>query len=96
MGIIPFNVKSLGNLINYVNPIKLHQYFACGLPVISARWDELEKMNTKAFLYDTYDEFIQLLVKVTNNQVNENELIESAKMNDWKIRYKELIRELNF
>ena len=95
-GIIPFDIKNSGKLIEYVNPIKLHQYFACGLPVVSARWSELEKMNTKAFLYNTYDEFVQLLKKASKNQINKNELVESARLNDWKIRYKELIKALEF
>jgi hypothetical protein len=95
-GIIPFNVKDYGNLINFVNPIKLHQYFACGLPVISARWDELEKMGTEAFLYDTYDEFVLLLKRATESEADRNKLIEYAKLNDWEIRYEQLIRELGF
>jgi hypothetical protein len=95
-GIIPFNVKRHSELIKYVNPIKLHQYLACGLPVVSARWDELERMKTKAFLYDTYAEFVQLLKRSVENNVNKNELIEAARSNDWKIRYKELIRALGF
>ena len=96
VGIIPFKVKGMEELINYVNPIKLHQYFACALPVVSARWDEIEKMNTNAFLYDTYNEFISLLKKVINSDINKNELIKYAEDNNWGIRYKELMRELNF
>jgi len=95
-GIIPFDVKRHGDLIKYVNPIKLHQYFACGLSVVSARWDELERMNTKAFLYDTYDEFIMLLKKAIKSDTDKNELIESARLSDWKIRYEELNQALGF
>ena len=90
-GIIPFKVKEMGNLINYVNPIKLHQYFACGLPVVSARWEEIERMNTPAFLYDTYDEFTALLKKAVDSAPAKKELIDSAKKNDWKTRYEQLI-----
>ncbi len=96
VGIIPFDVKRFRELIDYVNPIKLHQYFACGLPVVSARWSELERMNTKAFLYDNYDEFISLLKKTVESKIDKNELVQFAKTNDWKIRFKELINELGF
>lgn len=96
VGIIPFNVKKLGDLINFVNPIKIHQYFACGLPVVSAKWKELENMNTPAMLYNNKEEFIELLKKTVNDNFNKEILINEAKQNDWKIRYQQLINKLGF
>ena len=96
VGIIPFDINKMGKLINYVNPIKIHQYFACGLPVVSARWKELENMNTKALLYDNEEEFVNLLKKAASEDFNKQELIEDARKSDWKYRYEQLIQHLGF
>jgi Glucuronosyltransferase GumK, N-terminal domain/Glycosyl transferases group 1 len=96
VGIIPFDVEKAGSLINYVNPIKIHQYFACGLPVVSVRWNELESMHTPAMLYNNKEEFIELLKKAVNESFDKEELINEAKKNDWKIRYQQLIDKLGF
>ena len=50
VGIIPFNVKGYPTLINSVNPLKLYEYMACGLPVVSMRWKELEYMTASVFM----------------------------------------------
>ena len=61
-GIIPFKNNTL---IKYVNPIKLYEYFSCGLNVISSNWDELTLIknttDTNVYLYQTMNEFITLL-----------------------------------
>jgi hypothetical protein len=96
VGIIPFDTVKLGNLIDFVNPIKIHQYFVCGLPVVSARWEELENMNTPAMLYNNKEEFVELLKKAVNNNFDKEKLINEAKKNDWKDRYLQLINKLGF
>ena len=96
VGIIPFNVKKLGRLINYVNPIKLYQYYACGLPVVSVRWKELDEMNTEALLFEEQDEFVSQLQKAVSLNIPPVKLMERAKANDWKFRYKQLVEELDF
>lgn len=58
VGLIPFNVKGFLSLIPYVNPLKLYEYMACGLPVVSMRWEELERINSPALLCSTPREFV--------------------------------------
>lgn len=40
VGLIPFDPSH--KVIGTVHPIKLYEYIACGLPVVSTAWDELE------------------------------------------------------
>jgi glycosyltransferase involved in cell wall biosynthesis len=58
VGFIPF--KKLP-LVESVNPVKLWEYMACGLPVVSIRWEELVRLGSPAFLADTYSEFAERL-----------------------------------
>jgi glycosyltransferase involved in cell wall biosynthesis len=49
VGIIPFRRDAL---VDAVCPLKLYEYLACGLPVVSTRWDELERLGSPAVLVD--------------------------------------------
>ena len=63
VGIIPFNVKKYPELIHSVNPLKLYEYMASGIPVVSTKWKELEYLNSPAILAETEKEFIEGLSK---------------------------------
>lgn len=52
--LIPFQVN---DLTISVNPLKLMEYLACGLPVISTRLPEVEKYAGAVYLADTAGEF---------------------------------------
>ena len=61
VGIIPFDVKNHGGLVNSINPLKLYEYMACGLPVVSVAWEELRNIASPAQLTHTPDDFIAAL-----------------------------------
>lgn len=65
VGIIPFDVTNHPELIHRVNPLKLYEYMASGLPVVSMKWDELNHLGSPAFLASTKDEFIEMVGKAT-------------------------------
>ena len=96
VGIIPFNNKDFPSLVNSINPLKLYQYFACGLPVVAAKWDELRKINSPAVLYKDNGEFVQLLRKILTEKIATDSLISFARKADWSNKYKELIDQLGF
>ncbi len=56
VGLIPF---VLNRLTRAVNPLKLLEYFALGLPVLSTRLPELEDVAGPLRLAETRDEFVQ-------------------------------------
>lgn len=93
-GIIPFAVSKMPELINNVNPIKLYQYLACGLPVVSAKWDEVADINPPVSFYDNADGFADGIKKALQASNNSNELKSYAKSKDWNNVYNKLMSHL--
>lgn len=94
VGIIPFNVNDYKELIDYVNPLKLYEYMAGGLPVVSSSWETLRRLNTPAKLYHDKEEFIECL-DVAVRDGKDNSYCEFAKKYSWDVKVKKLLRELN-
>jgi len=93
-GIIPYNLKKHKTLIDSVNPLKLHQYFAAGLPVVAARGSEIESMETPAHLYRSEDQFVRSLQEITQQKVVPEDLFDYAKGLDWQPRVEALMADL--
>ena len=92
VGIITFNTNH--PVVRTVNPIKLYEYFACGLPVVATKWEELEKLNTPAYLADNPNTFSDFIYKAIKEGKKES-YIDFAKKNSWEERFKEIIRIYN-
>ncbi len=93
VGLIPFDVENFPELIHNVNPLKLYEYMACGLPVVATHWQELEAIQSPAFLCKTANEFknaIQSALANPDSSPHRN----YAKQHDWSIRAKLLIELL--
>ncbi len=88
IGIIPFKRSEL---IECVCPLKLYEYMACGLPVVSTRWEELENMNSPARLASHVDEWILHLTELLKNPSlsSKKNCLDYALLNDWNNRWKE-------
>jgi len=71
IGIIPFKVT---DLIEYVNPIKLYEYLASGLKVISINWKELKYINPNCTILSTRDDFQNNLVLLNNQEYSLNSI----------------------
>jgi len=92
-GIIPFDVENKMDFIKGIRPLKLLEYFAAGIPVICARWPELEKMNSPAWLYTDEAEFVALIRKLTcENSYNAHKELNFADGNDWAKIFKKLLQ----
>lgn len=85
VAIVPFKQS---RLVDSVSPIKMYEFLAAGLPVVSTRWKELERVNPPIHLADTASQFIQAVKQAfeTRNQ-GINERKEFAKENSWEIRF---------
>ncbi len=90
VGLIPFNVREHQALVNSVNPLKLYEYMACGLPVVSVRWRELELMNTPAHLADGTEQFLEYVRRATRYDGRREECILYASRQDWSARARQL------
>ena len=71
IGIIPFDTLNHKDLVESINPLKLYEYFACNLPVVSMHWHQLEALESPAFLCHSTEEFINAIEKaINNNDIN--------------------------
>lgn len=93
VGIMPF----LSNkLTNSIHPLKLYEYFAAGIPAVCTRLDEVEQMNSPAFLYDSKEEFVDMIKHASLSSAKPEQYISYAEKNTWKERFqtiKEFIDE---
>ena len=58
-GVIPFDVSAMPELVNAINPLKLYEYCAAGLPVVSYVSAEIEAAAEHVRLYRTPGEFAE-------------------------------------
>ncbi len=85
VGIIPFDMKNHAALVNSINPLKLYEYMACGLPVVSVAWEELRRIASPAILTQTQEEFIAALGRIDGRRDAER-FIAYAGAQDWGSR----------
>ncbi|MEA3420017.1 MAG: glycosyltransferase, partial [Campylobacterota bacterium] len=90
VGIIPFDTTDHLELVESINPLKLYEYFACGLPVVSMTWHQLEELKSPAFLCGNRDEFINA-IKQADRSDNTAAIKEFAESADWGNRIKEIL-----
>jgi hypothetical protein len=93
VGIIPFDVKNHAALVNSINPLKLYEYMACGLPVVSVAWEELRHIASPAQLTQTPDDFIAALRAAVRPQDRQCSIV-YAGTQDWGVRADTIITAL--
>jgi glycosyltransferase involved in cell wall biosynthesis len=78
------------------NPIKLYEYFACGLPVVSTRLPEVEVIGDGVYLADTAAEFTRQLeaAMVENNSELRQRRMRLAWNESWLARCRQLEDEM--
>ena len=87
IGIIPFKLDH--PIVNSINPIKLYEYMACGLPVVASKWKELEIINSPAYLAEDTESFLRGLDEYLKGYDGEKS-IRFSKSNSWESRYLEI------
>ena len=95
IGIIPFDIGKHKSLVESVHPLKLYEYMACGLPVVSTDWEELRNINSPAYLCKTKEEFVENLKKALDEKgTRKREYIEFARKNSWEKRLEMIMNAL--
>lgn len=99
VGIIPFDARGHARLVDYINPLKLYEYMACGLPVVSVRWRELERLSSPAVLYDGPHDFLRCLDRILRKGegrgvLERQERVDFAASHSWTSRYRMLVEAL--
>ncbi|MFH1515441.1 MAG: glycosyltransferase, partial [bacterium] len=84
---IPFLVN---DMTMHVNPIKVYEYMATGLPVISSKLPEVLELGDIIHFYDNKHDLTSKIRSILNNKNNQIELsqrrIEKAMENSWDLR----------
>jgi glycosyltransferase involved in cell wall biosynthesis len=92
VGLIPF-VKN--ELTDSINPIKLFEYAAAGLPIVSRDLDETRALQSPALLYASPAEFIGGIQKaLKDNNTLERAGREFGRRNSWRRRYRMIKNKL--
>jgi len=91
VGIIPFRADALTRT---VNPIKLYEYAASGLPVVSTSWEELRLLKSPALLCRTGEDFSKALRTALENGCDREQLRTFARDADWGSRLRVMLNGL--
>lgn len=83
VGLIPFETKRNKALIDYVNPIKLFEYLAAGIPVISSSWSEILRIDAPITPANNVAEWIDALSELEASSQNQIQLKSFAKNFSW-------------
>jgi glycosyltransferase involved in cell wall biosynthesis len=85
VGLIPYRQQKFTRAIN---PLKLLEYFALGLPVLATHLTELEAMTGPLYLAGTQEEFVESLriVLAGGATGRVEEARECARQNTWEVR----------
>jgi glycosyltransferase involved in cell wall biosynthesis len=86
-GIIPFRRTKL---VDSVSPLKLFEFFASGLPVVSTRWKELESLDSPAYLASDANEFVAMVDQAIDNKLKQSRMDDFRKFaldNSWESRF---------
>ncbi len=83
VGLIPFIVN---DLTIAANPLKLLEYFACGIPVVSTNLPEINKFNELVYVAENSVEFVEMIGTAAsdNNALNNIKRLDKAKEFSWE------------
>ena len=91
VGLIPF---VLNDLTKAVNPLKLMEYFAIGVPVISTRLPDILNVPGPLYFAENHDEFGDRLEEILRNDLPtlKRSAQEIAQQNSWASRAEKLLK----
>ena len=86
---MPFIVN---DIVKAVDPVKLYEYISYGKPIISVKYDEVERFSDFVWLYEGEEEYHSLINKLAKNELPQKYDAQSQKAflieNTWSERAK--------
>ncbi|MFL5242684.1 MAG: glycosyltransferase [Gemmataceae bacterium] len=95
VGLMPFDFKKNPAGVGVLNPQKFYAYLACGLPVVSADWQEIRRLGGPARLCKTADQFINATQSALAAPGDADIYRRYAAGFDWKSRIPMLLNALS-
>jgi len=91
VGLIPF---VMNDLTKAVNPLKLMEYFAIGIPVISTRLPDIADVPGPLYFADTHEEFGNHLDEILRSDLSvlRRQAQEVARQNSWAARAESFVQ----
>lgn len=92
IGIIPFNTQK--DITDYISPLKLYEYAACGLDIVTTNFKEVSVIN-ESFIHkvNTSKEFVSILISY--DKLKDKSIIyDYAKNNSWEKRATILLEQV--
>jgi glycosyltransferase involved in cell wall biosynthesis len=90
VGLIPFRRGPLGSFVDAINPLKLYEYLAAGLPVVASRSEHLMRLDSPAVLCSNQDEFAAAIERACKAPKPVAGLRAFASSCDWSQRFARL------
>lgn len=94
VGLIPFDVAAYPDLVSAIQPLKLFEYLASGLPVVATRWRELERLGSPAVLSDNAGGAEQAIREAIERRPSPAAGLEWVRAADWSARLDPVLRSL--
>lgn len=90
VGIIPFKLSSM---VEAVNPIKMWEYMAVGMPVVTTALPEAKQYEGVVYYSRDYDEFFSNITRALADNYPERreQRLELARNNSWQQRVQQII-----
>jgi glycosyltransferase involved in cell wall biosynthesis len=94
VAIIPFEKSKLSDA---VNPIKLYEYFAMGLPVVTTDVEEIKNVDSPAIIANSPGDFVAGLEKCLSTYGDKlrEEFITFSRGNSWETRFRLVMSLIN-
>jgi glycosyltransferase involved in cell wall biosynthesis len=94
-GLIPFDVRNRMDAIRGIRPLKLFEYLAAGIPVISARWPEIQELQSPAWFYEDADQFTRLAaIALGKEYFDPATARDFAERFDWSLSFQAMLKGL--
>lgn len=95
LGIIPFDARAYPTLLAPLRPLKLLEYLAAGLPVVSTAWEELRAMHSPAHVCEDETTFIDTVARIGRAQKPDPAPLRAyARQYDWSALFATLEQAL--
>ena len=91
VGIIPLRID---NLSRSINPVKLYEYLAAGLPVVSSFFEDLKELQDVIFMAQDKKEFSHFLAEALRKKDKER-YKKLAQENTWEKRFEKMLKIIN-